>query len=382
MKDSPKIVLIGNYTKDRQESMDRFCQMLFRGFRSKGIICIVWKPTCLFGRLYNNTTTGLGKWLGYIDKWLLYPIVLLASSRLSKKKTTYYHICDHSNAPYLKFLPTENTGITCHDVLAIRGAMGDKEAYCEASKTGKILQLWILKNLKKAKQLGAVSHQTLEQLKDITPADITHKNWRVIPAAFNAPFFQMTKEEANEILKKNEIALEERYIFHIGSDLPRKNRKLLVDLIKTIDKKWVGKVVFAGHPITNDVLSHAQSLGVEDKIISIVKPNHQVLLALYNNAEALIFPSFSEGFGWPAIEAQACGTPVIASNRSPMPEVSGEAAMYADPNQVEDFVEALLSLQNKNLKNQLVQSGFDNIKRFELDKMINQYLALYQIKVN
>src|SRR5690606_21484309 len=125
---------------------------------------------------------------GYIDKWLLFPLVV--RWRLLKKSnnssSVFYHICDHSNAPYLKYLPKDRSGITCHDVLAIRGALGYADAYCSASGMGKILQKWIFRNLINAKKLVCVSQHTLSQLEELSELNtVKDKNWKVILNAFN-----------------------------------------------------------------------------------------------------------------------------------------------------------------------------------------------------
>ena len=69
----------------------------------------------------------------------------------------------------------------------------------------------------------------------------------------------------------------------------------------------------------------------ELSVIEVVEPSDEDLRSLYSGAAALLFPSLYEGFGWPLIEAQSCGCPVITSNRSPMTEVAGSAALYIDP---------------------------------------------------
>jgi glycosyltransferase involved in cell wall biosynthesis len=120
-------------------------------------------------------------------------------------------------------------------------------------------------------------------------------------------------------------------------------------------------------------------LGLRERARIIVKPDHNTLVALYSSCEAFIFPSYSEGFGWPVIEAQACGAPVIASNIEPMPEVSGGAALYADPSDPEAFAEALLTLQNLTTRALLVQRGFANSGRFEPAHMIQAYLNLCEL---
>lgn len=376
-----KIILIGNYKLDNQESMQRFADMLNSGFKAKGIQTEIWEPIVFFAFSFKSTTTGLGKWLGYIDKWILFPIIIrwrLITKR-NKHKNTQFHICDHSNAPYLSYLPKNKTVITCHDVLAIRGALGYADAYCPASGMGKILQKWILRNLEKAKFLAAVSNFTLNQLNELsTLKNHKKREWVVIHNAFNAPFKPMNKTESFKYLKDLAINPETPFILHVGSALVRKNRKLLLYMVSFLGERWNGKIYFAGKPIDNELKNIIDTLGLKDRVISLIKPTHNQLLALYSSCEAFIFPSLSEGFGWPLIEAQACGANVIASSLDPMPEVSGGAAVHIHPDNIEGFAEALISLKDKDYRESLVLSGLKNIERFSLDIMIEAYINLHK----
>ncbi|MDP5158896.1 MAG: glycosyltransferase family 4 protein [Flaviramulus sp.] len=380
-----QIILIGNYKLDNQESMERFTLMLAEGFKNSGIETKIWRPTVLFGLKSLNPYKGIGKYLGYIDKWLVFPLILnfRVLKNVNKKHATFYHVCDHSNAPYLKHLPKQNSGITCHDVLAIRGAFGFKDAYCPATKMGKILQTWILKNLSKASKMACVSEHTLFQLKALSnPIANNPKDWRVIHNAFNAPFYPMSSDAYNELLKPFGIIENDAFILHIGSSLPRKNRTLLLDMVSVLGDKWNGAVCFAGEPLEQELLDHAVKLGLGDRVISVSRPKHDVLVGLLSACKAFVFPSLSEGFGWPLIEAQACGAPVIASSLNPMPEVSGGAAIHADPFNPQLFAEAFIKLQNDAFRNELIERGFENIQRFSNEIMIQGYLDLFGINKN
>lgn len=375
-----RIILIGNYLPDKQESMIRFAQMLHLGFSQAGYACEIWWPSVFFGKKTKNTFSGIGKWLAYLDKWILFPWVLrwriLNESYRGPK--VRFHVCDHSNAPYLNQLPKERTAITCHDVIAIRAGLGYQGSYTEASKLGKYLQKWILQHLSEAKLIAAVSHFTLSQLRDLVPEKKANsKGWQVIHNAFNAPFQPMEKNEAYNILRQAGLDPSIPFVLHVGSDLPRKNRQLLVMMVSELGTCWNGNICFAGDALDSGLLTQANSLGLKSRINILVKPDHQTLVALYSTCQAFIFPSFSEGFGWPLIEAQACGAPVIASDVAPMPEVSGRAAFHADPNDPQAFANLLNALNDKAIRTDLITKGFENAKRFELTKIINAYLKLH-----
>src|SRR5687768_9517006 len=133
-----RIVLVGNYPPDNQHSMKGFCRATQEGLVQQGHNVQVWEPKAVFGRFVSSPYEGIGKWVGYIDKYILFPMEILMRRifRSAQDKETNYHICDHSNSMYLKYLPKARTMITCHDVLAIQGSMGIEGAYVESSKTG------------------------------------------------------------------------------------------------------------------------------------------------------------------------------------------------------------------------------------------------------
>src|SRR5437667_1975253 len=130
------------------------------------------------------------------------------------------------------------------------------------------------------------------------------KSWRVIHPSFNANFYPLEKKQTTDLLQRAGMS-QEPYLLHVGSNLQRKNRKMLIDMISLLGDKWKGNICYAGDPANDELLNYAEELGMKDRIVSVAKPDHETLLALYSGCEALIYPSFSEGFGWPVIEAQA-----------------------------------------------------------------------------
>jgi len=378
------IIIIGNYPLDRVESMHRFARLLHMGFSKAGVSSEIWQPSVFFGHLSkSNAASNINKWLGYADKFVIFPFILFWRMLNNKFTATdvRFHICDHGNAPYLKYLPLDRTVITCHDVHAIRGALGHSDSYTPASSLGKQFQRWILQHLNRSKYLIAVSHQTLKQLREIGPAGTFHttgQDWRVVHNGFNGKFGTMVPAEQHAQLTKAGVDPSVPFILHVGSNSLRKNRELLVEMLKVLRTEWNGKVCFAGDQVDDSLIRYASSLGFLANIISVAHPDHATLVALYNAAETFVFPSFSEGFGWPLIEAQACGTPVIASSVAPMPEVGGDGAIYVDPNEPEEFARAFLMLKNKEFRTLMIRKGLENAKRFDSQNMIAAYLHFHR----
>ncbi len=104
---------------------------------------------------------------------------------------------------------------------------------------------------------------------------------------------------------------------------------------------------------------------------------------LYSSAQALLYPSFYEGFGLPVLEAMACGTPVITSNVSSLPEVGGEAAVYVDPENDQEMTKAAKEvMEDRELRDKLVARGLQQAKKFTWEKCAEETIKIYKKIVN
>ena len=154
---------------------------------------------------------------------------------------------------------------------------------------------------------------------------------------------------------------KQKYILSVGSLDPRKNLKRLINSFKTWNQPEYELLLIGGRQNSFANLK----LSADNRIRFLGYLSDDELHQYYLNAEIFIYPSLYEGFGIPPLEAMACGTPVIASNTTGIPEASGEAAYYVDPYSEESMVAALdLLANNENLRSELILKGFKNIKRF------------------
>jgi len=120
----------------------------------------------------------------------------------------------------------------------------------------------------------------------------------------------------------------------------------------------------------------------EDLIFTDYIPDDE-LNRLYSGAAAFLFPSLYEGFGIPILEAFACGTPVITSNCSSLPEVAGRAALLVNPEKEEEIGDAMSRItSSESLQEELKAKGFEQIKKFSWNKTAAKTLEVYQEVVN
>ncbi len=373
-----RVLLLGNYEHDRQESMQRFGRLLAKELPRYGIATDFIRPEPYLGRL-KPSPVGLAKWLGYFDKFLIFPLLLrwkvAALRRAPGGAPLIVHICDHSNAFY-EAVSGAPTLVTCHDLLAVRGALGE-DTDCPASRFGRLFQQLILRGLRRADFVVCDSAATRDDLLQLAGASMVARSG-VVLLAQNHPYRCLSEAEVGPLLASvPEFDPAVPFLLSVGLNLRRKNRAGVLRILARLQEQWPGQVVFAGEPLDPETMELARSLGVAGRVVQVRKPSNAVLEALYSKAFALLYPSKCEGFGWPIIEAQACGCPVVCSDRTSVPEVAGEGALVCPLEDEAAFAEALLSLRDPDVRDRVVACGTKNLERFRLETMLDRYCDFY-----
>lgn len=235
---------------------------------------------------------------------------------------------------------------------------------------------------KKAKRLIAISEWTKQLLvKDLALSgriiDVVHHG--VDPEIF----FQIQDSSKIDELK-TKYKLPDAFILYLGSVIPVKNVPTLIkSFSKIVSRKEFSHyhLVIAGakawgYQSTVDLV---KSLGIEKKVLFTGFFPAEDLPSLYNAAELYVLPSFFEGFGIPIIESFACGTPVITSNVSCLPEVAGDAAILIDPHNPDELADALEKvLLSEALQQELIEKGLGRAKQFSWKKTAEKTLKTYE----
>jgi glycosyltransferase involved in cell wall biosynthesis len=369
-----KILLIGNYFPSGQKSMQRFAALLNRGFRAAGHETRLIRPPVVAGIL--PVRGAAAKWLGYVDKFIVFP----KSLKRAVEWADIVHICDHSNAFYIKYMQHRPHIVTCHDMLAIRSALG--EIPCNrTSWTGRQLQSMILRGLQAAGRTGHIACVSEATRQDILRvAEVPKETVSTVYNGLNFPYSPLDVAQGRAKIKKFGIGLDQRFLLHVGGNSWYKNRLGVLKIFSALKSRPEGRrlsLVMAGQVITSEMrLFLSDCVGGQD-VLQLINPSNEELRALYSCADMLLFPSLQEGFGWPIIEAQACGCPVVTSDRAPMTEVGGEAATYIDPNDIDSAASAIA--RRIHIRNQPCEKSLQNVKRFNASLMIGHYLEQYEL---
>lgn len=177
------------------------------------------------------------------------------------------------------------------------------------------------------------------------------------------PIYKPTsKHICNSILKKH-YSIPNNYILYVGGFSPRKNISGLIEAFSIIKNKLPDdmKLIIAGTKGKSYAIykSLTEKLHLTDKVLfpGFIAMEHMPYL--YGGASLLVYPSFYEGFGLPPLEAMACGTPVIASNATSIPEILDDSALLCPPNDIDLLAESILSIIfDEKLKKSLIDKGF------------------------
>ncbi len=353
-----RIAILGNHPGDPRESMHRFARLLQEGLVSRGLEAVLLQPETSPGRG--------GRWHNRLEKWRFEQRL----RRLDDERFDLVHVADQGNAWYAAIArsPRRPAVVTCHDLSALEDRVEPRGGLDRIWHS--ILSQRLRRGLQAASLAFCDSGFTLETLRRLfgpaaPPARVVHLGQQ-------RSYQRLSRAECAQRLRDKRL-LDRPFLLHVGANYARKNRAVLVQALSLLDSSEF-RLVFAGDPPDAALLASA---GAGDRLITVPHPDDRELEALYSSAFALLFPSTYEGFGWPVIEAQSCGCPVICSNATSLPEIGGAGALYHDPSEAGQIVQHILSLRDPAFRDALVAAGLQNAARFTTDRMLDGYLSGY-----
>lgn len=233
--------------------------------------------------------------------------------------------------------------------------------------------------LNKARKIIAVSKNTELDLHRLY--NFTRGKTVMIHEAVGNEFRELPMEEVAKIVGKFDI--DKEYILYTGVHRDHKNVVGLIGGFAKLvnDYQFDGYLVITGkeNPHYPEVKATVEKLGLQDRVKLVGHVEEDDLIGLYNGASIYAYPSFYEGFGLPALEAFACGTPVCASNKSCLPDICGDAAIYFDPKNLGEMAEKFAELlRNSGLRDHLIEKGRSRLDDFSWEKMAIETLETYK----
>jgi glycosyltransferase involved in cell wall biosynthesis len=278
------------------------------------------------------------------------------------------HISSQDLALPLAFRKYNNIVVTVHDIIPLEYPLFEQAPQMRFKNFDKWVYKKTIQALKNATAIICVTNATKKALL----RHITYPEERI----------HVIHEYPDEKYKNKKEKRNEHDVLYVGSELPHKNIPTLLKAIaiakKTIKSIRFVKVGKPGWPRMREKnVALAKERGIEENIVW--KDYVEDLVEEYNNATLLVHPSLQEGFGLPIIEAMACGCPVLSSNRTALPEVGGNAAVYFDPTNPEEIAEKIVAiLQDQEKQKEMQKDGLSWVKRYNRKTFATQIQQVYE----
>ncbi|MDM8529351.1 glycosyltransferase family 1 protein [Anaerolineales bacterium HSG24] len=309
------------------------------------------------------------------------------SSNLAKlwfEQISFPHAChqlqaDVAHVPYFgsPFFTTIPTVVTVHDLIplvlpAYRGGVRVRLYTALVAQAASRASLIMADSKASQTDILARLRVDTEQIKTVYLAP--------------APHFRLVEAEMVSQVKAK-YNLPDRFILYVGGYDLRKNVSTLVQAYVGVSEMLgndyplvlAGRLPKQDSSFFPDPISVAKQLGIEGHIVTPGWIAEEDLPALYSAAHLFVYPSYYEGFGLPVLEAMACGTPVITSTSTSLPELSGSAACLVEAHHADQLTAAMLQiLQNEQLVQYMIQQGLTQVQRFSWTETARQTVAVYR----
>lgn len=289
------------------------------------------------------------------------------SSEVSKHNIELYHGLSHELPMGIEKSRAKSV-VTIHDLIFLRYPNFYK-------KTDRIIYKKKFKQAcMRADKIIAISQQTKQDI--VSFFNIDAQKIDVVYQPINAQYFNKVLTNKTEEVRAK-YALPEQFMLYVGTIEERKN---LLSVVQALDIKKINyPLIVIGKPtLYKEKVKKYMTKAKLRNIVFLNNVSNNDLHAIYSMSKFVVYPSVFEGFGLPVVEAHACGTPVITSNLSSLPEAGGKAAVLINPNLPDEIGEAMLQLiGNEEFYELKKKQSVENANRFTYEKAAKNIFDIY-----
>ena len=282
--------------------------------------------------------------------------------------------CTSNTAPLFCSVPLV---LTLHDIIYLEPRQHRSASFYQ--ELGWYYRKWVVPRiLEKCKKIITVSHFECTRIREAL--HLPAKQVISVYNGYNTHFAPQSNLNPSIIQK---YIAQDDFLFFLGNTDPKKNAvrtlKAYSLYLKSSSIKRPLLIADLKEEYINAILQEENIADIKSYLSFPGYIANQDLVTLYNAAYAFLYPSLRESFGIPMLEAMACGTPIITSNTSAMPEVAGDGAVLVNPLEPQDIANAILHLENdKDFYQQQVQYGLERVKLFSWKKTAEEYVKIYE----
>jgi glycosyltransferase involved in cell wall biosynthesis len=304
------------------------------------------------------------------EKYVRYPSIV------RRRRADILHVVDHSYAHLVHFAQTRASVVTCHDLAAMRG-------WAQVSWWHKVLfRSWGFAGLRNADVVVADSEATRRDLTayvGVRPGRVI-VNYLAVGEQFRPPADRSATRRRFGERFGMQLDGATRLILHVGSVEPRKNIPTVLDVVGRLRGEGVAslRLIRVGGALTPEQRVRATRAGLDGIMQELPPLSDSELADVYGASDLLLFPSQWEGFGWPVLEAMACGLPVVCSDIPALRELGGPDVIYGPADDVRGLATAARAvLTEDGLRERLCTAGLRRAAEFSWDAWGERMLAVY-----
>lgn len=356
------------------QSMPRYAKFLGESMRKRGhdVTYITAQPF-----FFNIPVPGfLKKWLGYIDQYIVFPLV--AKRKIKKyNKETLFVFTDQALGPWVPLVKNRPHVIHCHDFLAQRSALGEIVEN-RTEWTGRLYQAYIRRGYRQGKNFISITHKTQQDLHSFLG-----RKPLLSEIVYNTLTRDYTAVDVVDarcwIQEKTGLNLVDGYILHVGGNQWYKNRMGVIEIYnawRNISSISV-PLIMIGRAPSEEMRVKTQGAEYEKDIHWINDADDTFVNYAYRGASVFLFPSIAEGFGLPILEAMANNCLVVTTGEEPMTEAGGDAAFYIEKYSKEKVV----SWANSSAKKLDEVMNLSEVEKGKLLELIKEQVALFKTEL-
>ena len=309
----------------------------------------------------------------YCERYYNYP------QRLKPIDVDLFHIIDHSEGYLVRWLNSfgKPTIVTCHDLINLvqPDTFKNRASFPALSMAA---WKWAITGMESANQVITVSSHTAKDV--IDNLRINKERITVVPNAVDGKFRRLSQEKIKAFRQQQGLSPDTFCLLNVGSNNLRKNVSTVLKVLLNLKNNGLPVHFWkVGTGFNREQNKFIETNNLTENITYQRIPDDPTLVQFYNSADVLVAPSLYEGFGMTILEAMACGTPVVTSNVTSLPEVAGDAAILAPPQDISAISAAVTKIwQDQDFRQSLKKKGLKRIQQFTWEKTAEQIASVYE----
>jgi len=311
-----------------------------------------------------------GSLLNHYARYIKYPLIARSN------QGDINHISDHSYANLVFSLNAQRTIVTFHDAVLLKLMDGSLPVHFKPRFLRILAQKYSISGIKRAAKVIAISHSSREDFlkyaDGFNPDDVV-----VVYLGVDPSFKPVKSSELNGLCSKYGLDTQGQYVLHIGHNEFYKNVEMVFQVMGYLEKDI--HLLKVGSDFSPKQWRLINRLGLKDRVRVLPDVSRHDLPSIYNLASVLLFPSLHEGFGFPVLEAMACGTPVVCSDAASLKEIAAKTCLMYPSDDVEGFVEGIRKvLSDSALRKRMKEDGRERALKFDWDVTARKTYEIYR----